>query len=1016
MSYIFEYALKSSENLLNVFQLNSLTPQERQSDKIWVENKHLIVQNMHESLSVFAHYTSYDFVATWVENNFFDLFMSNISSVSTQDSSDNSAEVAVNSEENGIYELPYSTTKPGDFICETQALDFLSPEFLAKFDTSAFDESQKEGFVKIIRYKLQKLNQDVSFLRIVPIALMQKFKELDSDSLRSQLQAAYPAEFFLFITKHPQIISPAEYFKSTIDNSIIVCALDFIKKTRFVPVKVNRELNCLDVTFENKEILCSIIDKMVDWFKLYAEDEDVRDALEMLAFCVRVNDQFTFAEHETFDEFTAEKFKQNPDKYFSSLGSKIIKIVKDLVEANVFAFDDIKELNFDAKKTALHLKEEWYGYIVQTALKRSGKTGMEALEFLEQFYTPEDFGKRVQNPWIFESIEQVENIFTTADYVAWRVAYAQKGPQHEKWLETRGNFINQLEMQIKDLKQFIADLKVKFENIDIGTLISHVTKSGITLKSRFISTSLSNVSMSSPTGIAMDQLISQVKNFLHYGQQTHAVGILQKKIDEKKPLSSLQVYCMYAILGEMLISGDDQFFEKINPDANPDYNWKFKNSAIEQAWALAQAVRGGYDAQKYLDISYAMTYFASVRKGRNLFPKREPILVHTEEGTKPVKMIPITHCDGIPGMELASPFEKGFSWGNYDEISTLARVTPYVNAEVNMQYYYSSKRLAAYLLAYSTKWDAKTLQERLANTKSKSCARVVNQIANQFNGDKYEYLLKNFGVVRANRDKFVEFFEQNYDQMENIFGAMIYFIRFGKLPNSGILSTLNEMTNFMMDQNMGVDEIDSYLDYISLSTKNKVNSYYIFESIRYARGLNKPVAKAIKAQTYEDAANGVRIKLLEAGDLRALTIGAEVNCCQYYLGHASTCAEATYYHQDYSVAVVENIDSSNGTRPLAEAALWISQNTVVIDSIEGLRKDAAGYEKIAAAFSNFIDQWHEQGLKVVLSMTDYGLTNQIRRKLSANPKYRLTTTDRPDLPLRVYTDTSYHVYNIVKRT
>ena len=475
------------------------------------------------------------------------------------------------------------------------------------------------------------------------------------------------------------MISPVEYFKTTTDQSLITQTQDFVRRSRLISVAVNRELNCFDVTFENKDSLFSVIDKLVNWFKLYSEDEVVQEAIELLYTSVRVGEQFTFAPNSAFEEFTAEKFKANPDKYFSSLESNAIKLVKDLVDTGVFDFEVIKDLNFSKNKTALYLREEWFTYVVKTSLKKSQKTGMEALEFLEQFYTPADFEQRVQNPWSFESIEAIDNAFTAADYVAWRVSYAQKSSKHEKWLLTRGNFINHLDLTVKDLKSFVEGLKQRFEDVEVNTLIKHLAQSGITLTSQFREVSLSDISMSTPTGLSMDVSMQHLKQFLRDSGQLYTVGLLQKKIDDKKPLASLQIYCLYAILAEVLFTADEDAFVKICELGGSELVYGFKPEVIEKAWELAQAVRGGFDAQKYLSTSYAMTYFASVRKGKNLFPKREPVSVYAQNEYKSIKMIQVIHCEGIPGMQLASPFEKGFSWSNYDEISTLARVTSYVN-------------------------------------------------------------------------------------------------------------------------------------------------------------------------------------------------------------------------------------------------------------------------------------------------------------------------------------------------
>lgn len=1003
MSYIFEYALKSSENLLNVFKLDALTLEERKSPIIWDTNKHLVLEQAY-SLYVFAEHTSEDFVARWVENNFstmldtFQLFKLNADK-----------EVDDTVEMNLVR----------DTICDTQIIDYLSPEFLANFDTEGLSENQKIAFSRILVSKLKKLGRDTSILRIAPLCLLEKLKVVDNNALVSLMRGELHSEFFTFIVKNPSLINPQDYFGDQSTQSLSFKLLDFIKRTRIVSVKINLELNCFDVLFENKFALESVIQKMIGWLSAH-ESEELEDAIDFLATGIRVNGQFTFAENTKVDEFTADKFLADPDKFFHILGDKLIPLVKDMVQEGLFNFESLKTLKFTKDKTSSSLRETWYNYIVCTSLINSGKSGMDALEYLEQFYTPENpatQSRRIDNPWTINCLEDVNNAFTAADYIAWRIQYAQKSEGHQRWLEIRGNFMDVLELNASDLKPFIKNLTDKFPGVNVKTLITHLQQSGIKLKSKFTDVSLSHISIQSPTGIDMAVMFQSLRDFLQDACQKYAVGLLQKKLDDKKPLAALQVYCLYSILAQKLYGTDESFFVKRTDIEHSDI-WAFKPEVIENAWAQAQQVRGGFDAQKYLDLPYAMTYFASVRKGRNLFPKRELLYAIKPDASKEgvnVKMIDVIYCDGIPGMQLASPFEKGFSWSNYEEIATLARVTPYVNADLGNEYYACAKRLATYLVSYVTKWDAKTLQERIATTSSKSCARAVNQAYNSFNGERYNYLVDNFDVIRANRDKFVEFFEQHYEHIDQVVGVMIYFLKFGRMPQGGIASMLNEMINFMMEDNVESTNIDAYLGYINMSHKHKVNSYYIFEAINFARRATIATEKTIKAQTFEDTVNGVRIKLLENGDVRALTIGAEVNCCQYYGGHASSCAEATFTNGSFSVAVVENIDPSNGTRPMAEAALWISENTVVIDSIEGLRKDAGGYEKITAAFSNFIDQWHAQGLRVVLSTTDYGLTVQIRRKLSANSKYRLVMTDRPQLPLRnVYTDTGYQVYNIIK--
>lgn len=430
-------------------------------------------------------------------------------------------------------------------------------------------------------------------------------------------------------------------------------------------------------------------------------------------------------------------------------------------------------------------------------------------------------------------------------------------------------------------------------------------------------------------------------------------------------------------------------------------------NVLEEAYNTAMLVKGGYDAAKHVGYKYAMIYFGSKRAKKNLFDYSKTFN----------SLVSYDNAFGLPAIGDANPFEKGFSWGQYEEFCKHLDVVAFSNSSVSWK-----KRLVAHCFANMFN-DAPAVVERKVKTAlgeemclKKLATKLARQVTalDDFNVQDWKFKFEN---LSKNRVAIQEFWKQHIQEID----YAVFFILFvgvtGKLPKAGMLKFIfNTVKQF--NATHGTQTLCTLADnteYCAQAYKNKTSIDIIMAAIEYADSIEAPKQKEIVLQVQDDE-SGLVGRTLDAGDLRALSIGDEINCCQYVSGHAGSCSKATYRETDFGVFVVEQKDK-RGSKPLAESAIWLNdqKNVIVIDSIEGQRKDAVSYEKIANVYYKAILQWIAEGKKVAISNTDYGLTVQIRRKIFAklknNPKYEVSPKMRK-LESSVYSDLGSYAYYI----
>lgn len=432
--------------------------------------------------------------------------------------------------------------------------------------------------------------------------------------------------------------------------------------------------------------------------------------------------------------------------------------------------------------------------------------------------------------------------------------------------------------------------------------------------------------------------------------------------------------------------------------------------AIDDAFELSMLIKGGFDAAKHVGNKYAMIYFGSKRTKKNLF----------KYSKKFETLVCVENKNGVPGLEYANPFEKGFSWGQYEEFCKHLETVTYATTVSQRKKRMCAQFFANMFADSPTCIERKLKAELGAEMSLQKVAALVSRQITALGDDDFglDYKPSN---IQENREAINQFWKTNLKEI----GQCAFFMQFvgvtGKLPKAGMLKNLSSMV-----KNLGRQQAADMLltfseqsEYCALAHQNTVSLDVIVATLQYAKEVKAPLPKEIALNEVSDSDSGLTGRMLDAGDMRALSIGDEINCCQYLTGHAQTCAKATYTESDFGVFVVEST-AKRGSKPLAESAVWLSdnKNVVVIDSIEGQRKDAASYEKIANVYYKAILQWIAQGKMVVLSNTDYGLTVQVRRKIFAklknNPKYERSPKMR-SMSHSVYSDLGSYAYYITDK-
>lgn len=499
-----------------------------------------------------------------------------------------------------------------------------------------------------------------------------------------------------------------------------------------------------------------------------------------------------------------------------------------------------------------------------------------------------------------------------------------------------------------------------------------------------------------------------VENFMSYADLKFKtlVGMKAKQISMYTPDQALA--CLRAVVMESQIIEAYCFSE-----TTYEYplQWIRSNpQVLEEAYNTAMEVKGGYDAAKYVGNKYAMIYFGSKRAKKNLFQQSKTFDT----------FLSYLNTSGLSGIGNANPFEKGFSWGQYEEFCKHLDVVAFSTSQVSWK-----KRLVAYFFAnmFNDAPDVVEKKVKLAlgaeMTLKKVAAAVVRQISalDDFNESQWSFKSENIASLRG---AIQDYWKKSISEVSQCAFFMLTVGVTGKMPKPGMLKII---FNAIKDQGAanGAErllKLSENSEYCAQAYQNKTSLDVIVAAIDYANSVKKPEQKEIVLAVQDDE-SGIVGRTLEAGDMRALSIGDEINCCQYVTGHAHSCAKATYTETDFGVFVVEPKDKP-GSKPLAESAIWLSdnKNVIVIDSIEGQRKDSVSYEKIANIYYKAILQWIAQGKMVCISNTEYGLTVQVRRKIFAKlkntPRYEKSPTMR-SMTTSVYSDLGSYAYYITDK-
>lgn len=415
------------------------------------------------------------------------------------------------------------------------------------------------------------------------------------------------------------------------------------------------------------------------------------------------------------------------------------------------------------------------------------------------------------------------------------------------------------------------------------------------------------------------------------------------------------------------------------------------------------AIRGGFDSFNIVGNRAALQYFVSKRAENNAFvaPKKVKREVFMLEMNK----------EGVPGLEQVNPFERGFSWANFEAMCALAEINPYGRKN-------AAKRFACYLLTAVYRDEPGLLSGKFKEAGFeygiKSAVDAIAQIiphSSLISGNPPILLKKVF----ENRDVWCEYWSNKHEHIKLIAAFYTVYVNSGKLLSPNVLTQMAQVAQTFKEQGLEryLDEVFAHIDEVNITLKNGTTLSTITTALDFVRNNDAPEEKTIKLDEVVVPAEEVSARILKHGDIRALTIGEEVSCCQHIRGHARTCAEETYTNPDYCVMIVEDTSKSEPTVPVAESALWISDDTVVIDSIESRRSDASAVNKVGQAFEIAIKQWFAQGLKVVISTTSYGMTAQVRAWL--RDRFEMRETESPEKPSDVYSDVGHYVHSIEEK-
>lgn len=392
----------------------------------------------------------------------------------------------------------------------------------------------------------------------------------------------------------------------------------------------------------------------------------------------------------------------------------------------------------------------------------------------------------------------------------------------------------------------------------------------------------------------------------------------------------------------------------------------------EAAETAANAIRGGFDSINVLGNKAALQFFASKRAESNLFIvpkkiKREMFMLDLNK-------------EGIPGLEQVNPFERGFSWSNYDAICALAQINPYGRKN-------AAKRFACYLITTLFRDDPELVNEKFKEAGFeegvKSAVEAISQVVPHTNllSDKPSILLSK---IFENREVWCEYWSNKHAHIKLVVAFYSVFSSSGKVLAPEVLAQMAQVVESFKQQGLEryMDELFSHINEVNITLKNGTTLSTLECALDFVRNNDAPAEKIITLDNVVVPEEEVSARILEAGDLRALTIGEEVSCCQHIRGHARTCAEETYTNPDYCVMIVEDTSKAEATIPLAESAVWQGifedKPVIVIDSIESRRNDYSAVNKVGKAFEIAIKYWISQGKLVAISKTSYGMTSQVR--------------------------------------
>lgn len=980
MSYstLKDYALLSSANLHTAFCVGLLSTQEAKSDIIWVENKALIFEVIKKGFfGSLEEAVGTEFWQNWVNANFIEFV--NLWAVAPGQRS--LITHSVNLNKINIDSLPLEDSQ---FVVNLRDLIVLA------LDSSCDTDSEK-----LLAYSLMhKLGEAQFYEKIIQLKLSAE-------------------EFVMLITKGSDFFRFDQYVKhqkcENVQRIHLIYELCHVVLGHKKPKSTFTGKDEIHISPPNIVSAKNKLGQLKQWIVNTGLKTDVYLFDAIYRTYVFGNPGVKIQEAVlNFDWFIA-----NSTRVTSLLGSsQVVALFEHIIHNQQTPVDTIVE-KFDSIKNNFRsaVVQELSQNLLSAKFKTFEGSEIEKIDSIckisDKLTVWGDVGHLIDTSKT--SIEEFCN------WAVARYSNPQKfGELKRELLHLRAKFDVSME-QLTEMLENINKLPAAAKNVYIGLFGNCLQVKHPFIKQEGWFTE-AMLDLSSSSGLNVNSCWNHMRQWLANNAKNSSIFLnaLQRAsttFNSKNALDCLQKNALFAYVAITFIKEPNKLLSLEDNTGKKTKAGVFANvDFVDQALDLVKGIKGGFDAKKYLSTQHAMTYFASKRKGKNLFSRYEGNIIYNATTC--------LHYDkaGLPGLEVADPFEKGYSWGNYEKIAKLSRITDYGNiatAETR------AKRFALYLFNYFVVGEPDAINAKLATTDAKSVSRVIAAISRSIGQyATFNTIVDNFNVLRENKAKIVEYFADKHQHLGNLVAVCKMFIETGKLMNPALLPYA-EMFNNLSGMNLTDEDIEKYQTYMATALKNKVSMSYITRAIRHAGSFAQHNGalpdKNIKAEPVVLTDKGVKARILDKGDLRALTIGLEISCCQYLDGYASTCAVATYEDANYGIVLVDNIDQSKGTRPLAEAAVWISEGMVVIDSIEGLRKDASGYSKIAAAFDELIKQWRAQGLRVGISTTDYGMTVQICNKLRREYGYVASSVSTPARPLRnIYTDVGNYVYEFKK--